>query len=204
MSETMTLPEQGFPDRKEYWSKKIDGKTVSEIAEIIADYEKRATRDELTGLLNKSEFGNQFKALSEAAIRRQSSLYVIYFDFDDLKYVNDTKGHGAGNELLQTGCEILKSSLRTSDLLGRIGGDEFAAALEIDKAVGDKTFQIEEIAQRVISELEDSGISISLGLSEYKEGESLNDALDKAERNMKLDKTDRRVGRDFIKEKQNA
>ncbi len=204
MTETTPTLEHGFSDRKEYWSREIEGKTVSEIAEIISDFENRATRDALTGLVNKEEFEKQFEILTKASQRRNSEIYVCFFDFDDLKKTNDEMGHSAGNELLRRGSSLLKSTLRSTDLLGRIGGDEFAGALEV---TGDGTKRdtfVEDFTQRIISNLADGGISVSIGISKHNIGDSLEDTLDKAEKNMKLDKAARKVGRDFIKEKQNV
>jgi diguanylate cyclase (GGDEF)-like protein len=196
MSEKSSESQHGDSDRKEYWSKQIEGKTVGEIADIISSFEVRATRDKLTGLINRGEFENEFNSLAEDARRRGNSVYVLFLDFDDLKKVNDSEGHAAGDELLKKGSAILRSSLRPLDLLGRIGGDEFAAALEIQN---DDEDIHEKIMQRIVTNSTMGGTSISVGISKYNSGDNLSDVIKKAEINMKMDKTDRKAGRDFIK-----
>lgn len=199
MKNNETGESHGFESRNEFWAKEINGKTVGEVAQIIADFEERATRDKLTGLVNRDEFEKQFETVASGAERRDSDVYVCFFDFDDLKKTNDEKGHSAGNELLKNGTMLLKSALRSSDLLGRIGGDEFAAALEVTDGVLERESFVEDLTQRIVSNLAEGGVSISVGISKYNKEEGLVGALDRAEKNMKLDKTDRKAGRDFIK-----
>jgi len=196
MTDNLVERQHGIEDRSTYWRKEIDGKTVSEIADIIVGLEQRATRDRLTGLINKDEFLKEFNSFSEGALRRGSSVYVFFLDFDDLKKVNDAEGHKAGDELLKRGSEVLKSSLRSSDLLARIGGDEFAAALETGYTDAYQN-KPEDIVQRIVSSSTNKGISISVGISKFEQGDDLNDVLDEAEKNMKFDKGDRKAGRDF-------
>ena len=196
MTDNLAEIEHGIEDRNSYWRKEIDGKTVAEIAEIISGFERRATRDSLTGLINREEFGKEFTAFSEGALRRGSDVYVLFFDFDDLKKVNDNEGHQAGDELLKNGSQLIKSSLRSSDLIARLGGDEFAAALETKDGDPDRK-DPEVVVQRIVSNLTNSGVSISVGVCKFRRGDILDDVINKAERNMKFDKVDRKAGRDF-------
>lgn len=198
MTDNIAEIHHGIEDRSIYWRKEIDGKTVAEIADIITGFEHRATRDSLTGLINKEEFIKEFAGFYDGAVRRKSSVYVLFLDFDDLKKVNDSQGHKAGDELLIQGTQLLKSSLRSPDLLARIGGDEFASALETrDTDSGPDGAEV--VMQRIISNLADEGVSISVGVCKFTQGDNLDSVLDKAERNMKLDKVDRQAGRDFSK-----
>jgi diguanylate cyclase (GGDEF)-like protein len=185
-------------DRVAYWLGVIKDKTPEEIAGLIADCEHRATRDKLTGLINKDEFTEQFKGFVDGANRRGSEVYVFFLDFDDLKKTNDQLGHKEGDRLLKDGALILKSVFRSNDLLGRLHGDEFAAAIEVKKN-GIKQDEPEYITQRIVSALATGGISISIGISKYESGSDLDDLLSKAGKNMRIDKTDRRAGRDFLK-----
>lgn len=89
-----------------------------------------AQHDPLTGLPNRSivyEFGSK---LINSAIRHRKCLAVLFFDLDRFKPINDTYGHQAGDKMLQEVAERLRSSLRSGDVVGRIGGDEFVAILD--------------------------------------------------------------------------
>jgi two-component system, cell cycle response regulator len=87
--------------------------------------EKAARSDHLTGLPNRmavEEFAS--KQLS-AAVRHKFNLWVIVTDLDKFKLINDTHGHFAGDEAIKRFAEILRSNTRSSDMCGRLGGDEF-------------------------------------------------------------------------------
>lgn len=85
-------------------------------------------RDELTGLYNL----RGFKILAEQALRlaqrSQVPFSVLFVDLDDLKKINDVHGHGAGSASLGETAELLKETFRETDVIGRVGGDEFAVA----------------------------------------------------------------------------
>ena len=88
-----------------------------------------ALRDGLTGLGNHRAFQEELdEGLAEARSRRQS-MTLLMLDLDDLKKVNDTSGHAAGDELLRTLARTLGAVLRRGDRAYRIGGDEFAIIL---------------------------------------------------------------------------
>ena len=79
--------------------------------------------DKLTGLLNLRGFTEQIKKIHRTVVSENA--YMIYADLDHLKEINDTWGHLEGNFALQSVSKVLKSCLRDTDLLARIGGDEF-------------------------------------------------------------------------------
>ncbi len=103
---------------------------VSELRQDVVSRERTedelrhlSEHDELTGLLN----GRAFRAYAEARLaeRGSKSAQVVYFDLDVLKRVNDTCGHDAGDNALASFAGVLASSFRDSDVIARIGGDEF-------------------------------------------------------------------------------
>lgn len=89
---------------------------------------KRYQVDSLTGLLTRRYFEDLFKLSLERAQRYDESLVVALFDVDGLKTINDTLGHLAGDQLLLSIANALQLSCRNSDIMGRLGGDEFIAA----------------------------------------------------------------------------
>jgi len=84
-----------------------------------------ATHDQLTGLSNRRDFQQKFDAMLAVAERYDDSLALFYLDLDQFKVINDTHGHQAGDELLQSITRELRYEVRETDLLSRIGGDEF-------------------------------------------------------------------------------
>ncbi|GLY31663.1 hypothetical protein Kisp02_50280 [Kineosporia sp. NBRC 101731] len=95
------------------------------LSEANAELAHKATRDPLTGLPNRALF---FDHLASALVRSRQvgrRLGVIYFDLDRFKVVNDSLGHGAGDDLLRQAGARISAVLRSGDVLARLGGDEF-------------------------------------------------------------------------------
>ncbi len=84
------------------------------------------TIDHLTGLYNRRAFFTLVNHETETAKRFKRELFVVCIDVDNLKKVNDSLGHAAGDELLRSVTEILQATFRKSDIVARVGGDEFA------------------------------------------------------------------------------
>lgn len=90
--------------------------------------------DALTGLFTRRYFEDLFGATLERALRYKEIFVVAIFDADRLKYVNDTYGHLAGDQMLLSIAGALRASCRKSDIIGRFGGDEFVAVYFADDA----------------------------------------------------------------------
>ncbi|MGB7754699.1 MAG: EAL domain-containing protein [Salinisphaera sp.] len=90
---------------------------------------RQANYDTLTGLPNRTLFGERLTHSARQANREDRRLALLFLDLDRFKMVNDTLGHSAGDELLAEVARRLKSCVRESDTLARIGGDEFALIL---------------------------------------------------------------------------
>jgi diguanylate cyclase (GGDEF)-like protein len=115
------------------------------VAECVVAYFDRATselaykacHDPLTDLLNHQSFSRELELELERAGRYEHGVTLVFFDFDNFKQVNDTLGHQEGDRVLCRIADVLRRSLRRSDLAGRMGGDEFAAMLvETDEEIG--------------------------------------------------------------------
>ncbi len=154
-------------------------------------------RDALTDLYNL----RGFRLLAEQALRmaRRSNLpfSVLFIDLDGLKHTNDTLGHQAGSELLIEMGRILKSSFRESDVVGRIGGDEFAVAGQFSlSGISLATERVLECAARRNAEAgQAAALSFSAGYvtAESARHQSLDELLAKADQTMYEDKRRKKV-----------
>ena len=140
-------------------------KVITRVSEKNRQLAYQASHDALTGLINRREFEHRVeRAIAHARVQKATHA-LLYLDLDQFKVVNDTCGHAAGDELLQQLAQILLSSVRYRDTLGRLGGDEFGMLLEncpLDKAV--------EIANKLLSAIDDfkftwAGNTFTLGIS---------------------------------------
>jgi diguanylate cyclase len=94
---------------------------------LEAELERRALHDPLTGLANRALFHDR---LQHALARRNRAVAVLFLDLDDFKTVNDSSGHGAGDEVLRSVGDALRRTVRPADTIARLGGDEFAVLLD--------------------------------------------------------------------------
>jgi diguanylate cyclase (GGDEF)-like protein/PAS domain S-box-containing protein len=104
-------------------------KDVSQSRKLAAQLNWQATHDPTTRLYNRSEFDRRLSRLLDEAEIEGSKHCLLYLDIDRFKVVNDNCGHVAGDELLSQVGSLIKRAIRSSDLLARIGGDEFAILL---------------------------------------------------------------------------
>jgi diguanylate cyclase (GGDEF)-like protein len=95
----------------------------------LTEAEDLADRDALTPLLNRRAFVRELGRIKTFAQRYGSPASLVYIDLDDLKGVNDRLGHAAGDAALKAVAERLTAQVRESDIVGRMGGDEFAVIL---------------------------------------------------------------------------
>ncbi|MFO8036228.1 MAG: PAS domain S-box protein [Anaerolineales bacterium] len=108
---------------------------ISERVQMEEELRAMALRDELTGLYNRRGFSLLAEQHLKIANRENRRLILIYADIDNLKLINDTYGHPQGDLALQDVAKILKDTYRKSDVIARIGGDEFVLlALESEPA----------------------------------------------------------------------
>ena len=104
-------------------------------ATTLAELQRQATTDDLTGLLDHRAFQERLQEEFARATRRGRPLSLVMFDLDGFKLINDLHGHEAGNRVLRVVGQSLQEHGRRGDVAARIGGDEFAViAPEADAA----------------------------------------------------------------------
>lgn len=129
--------------------------------------------DQLTGLQNRRSFMLSFEQILDRAKRTQQGVACLFVDLDGFKAVNDTLGHQAGDYVLQMVAKAMRGLVRKSDIVGRIGGDEFVIVLPMlakpddAVAVADKILQV--VARPIDIDGRIAGVSASIGISHFPE-----------------------------------
>ncbi|MFC9325039.1 putative bifunctional diguanylate cyclase/phosphodiesterase [Kitasatospora sp. NPDC057015] len=110
---------------------------VTDQRQMERELTHRAFHDSLTGLANRVLFQDRVSHALTRSQRRGTVTGVLFLDLDDFKVVNDTQGHGVGDELLVAVSLRVSTALRTSDTAARLGGDEFAVLVEDARSPAD-------------------------------------------------------------------
>jgi diguanylate cyclase (GGDEF)-like protein len=111
---------------------------VGRLKARLSEAESLADRDALTPLLNRRAFVRELGRIRTFAQRYGAPASLVYFDLDGFKAINDRYGHAAGDAALLAVAERLIANVRESDLIGRMGGDEFAIVLvQADRATAE-------------------------------------------------------------------
>ncbi|WP_297696147.1 diguanylate cyclase [Phenylobacterium sp.] len=111
---------------------------VARLKARLSEAEGLADRDGLTPLFNRRAFLREVGRIRAFSQRYGAPASLVYFDLDDLKSINDRFGHAAGDAALQAMADRLLRNVRDSDVVGRMGGDEFGVVLvQADQAVAE-------------------------------------------------------------------
>jgi diguanylate cyclase (GGDEF)-like protein len=172
-------------------------RTGSHLSELQEELRQLATVDELTGLANR----RGFFALGEhellVAARTRAAVALLFVDVDGLKRVNDELGHAMGDLLLKEAADVIRETIRASDLAGRLGGDEFCVLLMGDPEL-DPHRALERMRATTAIHNQRPGrefhLSLSIGLSAIAPGRSvtLEELIDAADEGMYEDKRAKR------------
>lgn len=145
--------------------------------------------DRLTGLYNRGYFEEYFEVVKEHALRYNESMNLVMFDMDNLKKVNDTFGHLAGDRVIRNVASILVENSRSSDFIARLGGDEFIGIFyHTDQAKLEEKFKalIEKLGREpLIVDGQEIVCSFSFGIADFPaEGSTLNELIQIADKKL--------------------
>ena len=133
---------------------------------ILEELLRRASKDALSGLLNRATLERSIKERLKAMTPEETcALFIV--DLDNFKQVNDTLGHRAGDQVIRQVGRILAGLFRASDIVGRLGGDEFAIFLcgQIsEEAVRNKAAAVCETLELALGERETIIVTASVGV----------------------------------------
>lgn len=160
-----------------------------ELAKKRMDHlEQLADQDPLTPVMNRRAFVREMSRIMAFAERYDAVSAVLFFDVNGLKEINDSLGHAAGDAALSHVAEALVANVRSSDVVGRLGGDEFGVILaraDEEQAAGKAQFLADAIAARPLAwEGHDLTIRVAYGAHGLSADQEATAALDAADRAM--------------------
>ncbi|MGD9211335.1 MAG: diguanylate cyclase [Desulfobacteraceae bacterium] len=152
---------------------------------VRKEFEKQLTElariDSLTGISNRRYFMEEAEKQLQQAIRYKKNFSVMMFDLDHFKCINDTYGHDVGDKVLQSAAETVKSILRNTDIIGRIGGEEFAVAMpETNLALAEQAAErvrLNLMKKAVQTQNETIHFTVSIGICQLTSPETTLDQL---------------------------
>jgi diguanylate cyclase (GGDEF)-like protein len=192
--------------------RRVNAMLQDEIAERRLAEERAhelATRDPLTGLMNRRSLAEQLEHAMMRASRVNEQLALLFLDMDKFKSVNDSLGHDAGDELLVQVASRLRSAVRESDVVARLGGDEFVVLMEGLPSYAAAA----EVANKIVTAIgepfevcsQNLRTSVSIGIGMYpQDASSVQDLMRSADLAMYHAKQERRGSIQFFHEELNA
>ena len=164
---------------------------ITKIKELEEELIKKASYDNLTGLLNREVFFQYSSQQLRLLKRNNQASAIIFIDLDQFKPVNDIYGHKAGDYVLVTIAKRLKSNLRDSDIICRFGGDEFVVFTLLDNVKTDTAIVAENILKIISTPIlfneneNEIEIGCSIGISHYpKHGDIISTLVKNADKAM--------------------
>jgi diguanylate cyclase (GGDEF)-like protein len=156
-----------------------------ELGEALEKVREMAIRDELTGLFNRRHIMDILSQQQALADSGDYHFSLCYLDLDHFKNINDTYGHGVGDEVLRRFARLVHDSLREADYTGRLGGEEFVLVLS-QTELGEAAY----VCERLRGSLEKTGfhdlnealdVTVSVGVAQYRPGERIDETLARAD-----------------------
>jgi diguanylate cyclase (GGDEF)-like protein len=165
---------------------------VEQLKLSLAEAEASADHDALAPVYNRRAFMREASRVLALVKRHEVEASLIYFDLNDFKEINDTFGHPAGDAVLRSVAEVLIRQTRTTDIVGRIGGDEFGVVLT-HLAPDAAKIKAEALAaaictERVLHNGNAHSVSAAIGIAHFSAGQTAEQILARADEAMYADK----------------
>jgi diguanylate cyclase len=158
---------------------------VRELEHELTQVSALVQKDPLTQAMNRRGLEEAFRIETARATRYESPLVLAMLDLDDFKKLNDSLGHVAGDRALVHLAQIIKATLRPTDLLARLGGEEFALlfpATDVDEATSATSRLQKELARSNFAfEGQPAGLAFSAGVASWRRPESLEELIRRAD-----------------------
>jgi diguanylate cyclase (GGDEF)-like protein len=187
---------KGEEKRSKHWRKWAEVRNKTEIAGLITKLEHQAEHDEKTGLYNERGWKRNLQFYSTLCDKYKEPISFLFVDLDKLKLINDVYGHETGDLAIGHVAEVIKKTIRESDIAARVGGDEFLICLPFTELTG-----AEILKERIKTDLKgpftvNGGakgtiglqVSVSIGTSTKSAGEDVQITIERADKNMYLEK----------------
>ncbi|MBI9091945.1 MAG: diguanylate cyclase [Desulfobacterium sp.] len=143
------------------------GILAKEFNRLVLNLRDLSVRDELTGLQNRRGFISMVEHELKRANRKNIKKHLLYIDLDDFKQVNDTMGHREGDRALIEIAKMLKATFRETDVIARMGGDEFTVFFTNGSNIQSPVNHLKENLNRFNARQKKLHLSFSIGVAEY-------------------------------------
>lgn len=154
----------------------------------LREMEDMADTDALLPIPNRRAFVRELNRMISFAERYGTPSTLMFIDLNDMKLINDTYGHDAGDKALYHVAKLIVDNIRSTDIVARLGGDEFGVILaQADEAIGaQKAQELARIIAREPLQLGDDTITIKMAFGTYtfRSGDKPDEAIDKADKAM--------------------
>nr|WP_239031191.1 GGDEF domain-containing protein [Pseudoalteromonas sp. MMG024] len=160
-------------------------KETEQYQERLAEQRFKSLQDSLTQLPNRAAFDERFALEYNTFKRDHHDLCIVVADIDHFKAINDNYGHSAGDKTLQVVARALKKAIRVTDFIARFGGEEFVLIMPHSK-LEQISVPLEKLRRSVKAipfkfKQKAVTITISFGATQLKEGDSMQEAFDRAD-----------------------
>ncbi|MDG4475490.1 diguanylate cyclase [Thiovibrio frasassiensis] len=172
---------------------------ITERKKMEEKLRESAMTDELTSLFNRRGFMTLADKLIKISVRDKNDLLLVYVDFDNLKWINDTLGHSVGDQALIEAATLLQDTFRLADIVARLGGDEFVILCTDNSALGNerniliRLNETIEKTNRMTNRQYPLSLSVGVGRFEHLSPCSIDDLLRQADQAMYKNKGEKKT-----------